>query len=1256
MKKIKIVAFLALTLVCLTSAVFAPSSKVYASSTGLLTYSQQQKTITQVNNIGTYNLFDGISSDNYGNYASAYVKYALPTAKPSFTFSDGGLKIVSGSASEASNVNGNFFIYSDLSSALSTAIKNGAVSISASIKLKTDSNGEKDAAEKLYAVLQIGSHGNVSDGGVDFSFSCTDDIGVDENFSAVASANASDSVNGKQWTDFTEYKMSLSAQSLQGLSCQAISIHTYTDFVKPSSFWCAATSSNTMYLTSPTLTLTTTDVVAPKISKIIVDDSTDSKKTVTIYVSDAESGVQSLVLQNGTNVLSTASEPVFDETTRNAVYKFNVSCGTDYTIVAMDNVGNTSSQALNVNNIEVKSLYVQKDIAIASSLNDGLTYYYTIDGSEPTVASHVLSNGTNNISVSENKGYTLRVKGFYADGSYVYYEKSFRVDDTDYLVNVFGSDIEQVEQQKVKYGTQVTINLVANEGYCLYKVLINNNQQVLQEQYSFDVTEDVNIQVYCRKVVENLIPATTYFVYNGQSVQLDFGINVDEFVFSCNGSSELPKDVGTHTVEWKVDSDTQVGNGSFDITIQKYEVVVESVVGEYVYKQFEFSYTLANVDDEKYLAHKIKKSGADVLSSQPFPGEYTYEIYSIDNNVAVVGSTQGNLVITKIKVSFGFKLDEVVQQFDGLVHSVKAYLQEEIDELNEKFGVAISLDGKEVENVYNVGTYTCNIQLDDDMAQYYETDSQKSFVIAPRQIKITPLKNQYRYVDQTDTVLQYSVDDLPEGILLTGSLSREQGDNAGDYAIELGSLTVDCENASNYQVVLDNNEQVFYTILSRQLMVKVDSFTAEYGQNDPIFTAKVLYGTLKDGEKLVVSREQGNNVGTYSIKNVVVVDSEGKDVSANYSLVVIGGTYTITPRLVSVKSIGFTKTYGTQDTQIEYVADGLLDSDVLSGSLSREVGEDVGTYMVTIGTLLNKNYTITLDVGFCTIVAQNVTVSVEDIEKSFGQADPQLTAQCGQANLDDLKLTFSREQGEDIGEYAIVLDSFNGNYNVLFDGAKLTVKPKIVYVTLNSLTKIYGQKDPAFSYSLDGDYEDIQITVCREEGENVGTYSIYAKSNENYTLVCNEASLVIEKADFDFTVEEHTVVYNGSEQFLAVEQDFVVTYRDASGTVVDAPKNAGTYTAEVTYNGDENHNTKTVETIFVIAKKRISVIVDASAVKYAGKEQMPIFSTPGFDSSAATIEFDGQQIPVEIGSYGYTINFADDNYYFNVHATLTIVE
>ncbi len=97
------------------------------------------------------------------------------------------------------------------------------------------------------------------------------------------------------------------------------------------------------------------------------------------------------------------------------------------------------------------------------------------------------------------------------------------------------------------------------------------------------------------------------------------------------------------------------------------------------------------------------------------------------------------------------------------------------------------------------------------------------------------------------------------------------------------------------------------------------------------------------------------------------------------------------------------------------------------------------------------------------------------------------------------------------------------NYsNVVFDvvDGSLSVTPKPVVLTVTGASKTYGDKDPAFEYSVKGlvtvngvKDELKNVSLERETGENVGEYAITATidadANPNYTVTKKDGLFTI---------------------------------------------------------------------------------------------------------------------------------------------------
>ena len=132
------------------------------------------------------------------------------------------------------------------------------------------------------------------------------------------------------------------------------------------------------------------------------------------------------------------------------------------------------------------------------------------------------------------------------------------------------------------------------------------------------------------------------------------------------------------------------------------------------------------------------------------------------------------------------------------------------------------------------------------------------------------------------------------------------------------------------------------------------------------FSKAVLDGVVPgDDVKLDTSKAIGNfkdkNAG--KDKEVVITNLSltGKNAD-KYEIKTIAPVFaSIEKANAVVKADTVSKTYGEGDPEFTYKVEGLLQGDTLSGKLSREPGEDVGSYKITLGTLGNPNYNLTIN-------------------------------------------------------------------------------------------------------------------------------------------------------------------------------------------------------------------------------------------------------------------------------------------------------
>ena len=320
-----------------------------------------------------------------------------------------------------------------------------------------------------------------------------------------------------------------------------------------------------------------------------------------------------------------------------------------------------------------------------------------------------------------------------------------------------------------------------------------------------------------------------------------------------------------------------------------------------------------------------------------------------------------------------------------------------------------------------------------------------------------------------------------------------------------------------------------------------------------------------------------NTVGTYSIT------LSGLGNSSYNSIDIIGGNATITPATLTITADTLSKTYGEVDPEFTHSTIGLISGDTFTGTLTRTVGEDVGTYTVSNNDLTyGNNYTENFVSGKLTITTKSVTVTADTQAKVHGDVDPELTYSVSPSinttlanNTSTITFTGSltRTLGEDVGTYDIGIGTLtNTNFDITFTPADLTItKLPVVITPTASQSKTYGEIDPALTYTtlpiLNSTLTNTTSTVTftgslsRTTGENIGDYTINTGTltNTNYDITLSPET---------FEITKKTITVSGITASDKVYNANTTTSVDLSGITFTSKENGDNITATVTASFD----------------------------------------------------------------------------------------
>ena len=326
-------------------------------------------------------------------------------------------------------------------------------------------------------------------------------------------------------------------------------------------------------------------------------------------------------------------------------------------------------------------------------------------------------------------------------------------------------------------------------------------------------------------------------------------------------------------------------------------------------------------------------------------------------------------------------------------------------------------------------------------------------------------------------------------------------------------------------------------------------------------------------------------------------------------------TYTIAKKAVTVTADHKSKTYGESDPAFTATNTDLVGSDTLNYTLSRAEGENAGEYTISVVPGENPNYEVTTVGAKLTINKKAATVTAESKTKTYGDADPVLTATATDlVGSDTLNYTLSRAGGENVGEYAItVTPGENPNYEVTTVGAKLTINKKAATVTADSKTKIYGDANPALTATVEGTVgtDTLNYTLSRAEGENVGDYTITVTlgDNPNYNVTAANSTFTITKKAASVTAVNTGKIFQESEPALTATVEGTVGTDALNYTLSRAKgEEAGEYTISVALGNNPNYDVTAIDGVFTVAKKAATITV-ANLSKVYGENDPALTAT-----------------------------------------------
>ena len=268
------------------------------------------------------------------------------------------------------------------------------------------------------------------------------------------------------------------------------------------------------------------------------------------------------------------------------------------------------------------------------------------------------------------------------------------------------------------------------------------------------------------------------------------------------------------------------------------------------------------------------------------------------------------------------------------------------------------------------------------------TTSVSGNIVSPKALSITAPSIASTTYDGTTTAGAVTVGTLSgfvgsETVTAIATAVAYSSANAGSYTTAVNYTLADGTNgglAANYSLAAGSATGV---VSPKALSITAPSIAAK--SYDGTTTAgAVTVGTLSGfvGSESVTATAtaaaySSANVGSYTTAvNYTLINGTSGGLAANYSLESGSATGAVNATALTITAAAKTKTYGDADPALTYSSSGLVGSDAISGGLTRDSGDSVGTYAITQGTLdAGSNYAISFTSANLSVTAKALTIT-----------------------------------------------------------------------------------------------------------------------------------------------------------------------------------------------------------------------------------------------------------------------------------------
>lgn len=693
---------------------------------------------------------------------------------------------------------------------------------------------------------------------------------------------------------------------------------------------------------------------------------------------------------------------------------------------------------------------------------------------------------------------------------------------------VFSVTDSPIETAKLWY------QVYSSDDVCVFTVdgngIINLLSSLIVGEYRVEVvSSDSNYSVSSVSAKLNVIEDNNYYcvsvkfdgatlsekVYDGKQVGVYVEASITETGEIVEGSRiemtikkgeticDLIESAGVYTITAVIDGDASY------VFIYKVSQRVVSLVWE----QTEFVYNGSEQRPEVGIANLV--AGDDVQAVLGY-NESTESGLKTARVVGLTGLDKENYVLGE-NVEFSYsiakkKVSVEVSTLFALSTKIEETLSITVssDELGENQIYFVIYQGDEQKATVKNGVLSLSSALVEGEYTLKAVSANNNYEIVDSQTTLRVVEGKDYYQVDFDTNEFSKIYD-GQSVELNITVKLKQTNEVVSHELSVnGSLDEEIRKAGSYRLSVKVSGATFeyvYTIEKKKLGVIWSEENFVYNGLSLVPTATLDGVVYPDEVKVVLSDVDTVNAG---VKNINAAALSGKDAN-NYVLSEnTEKEYTITPKTLSVTVSSKGKSYGELDSEFEiFVAETIPSGDTLKSiiSVSREVGEDVGSYKITVKSI-NTNYTIIYTESYFVISQKRVSVVIDNKKSIYGDSLVALTANAD-VDMPEGSYELVKQDGLTVGEYRIDGLAKNKNYEFVFSSGVYTIEAKNIEITVPDLKKTYGDGETELIATVSdgfelcfGDIVSDLVSLSREGGEEVGEYRIKAdiKDNKNYNI------------------------------------------------------------------------------------------------------------------------------------------------------------